>query len=162
MRTAEQSSLQEKIFWMKSGPLKSRYVYVWSEGYVEIEESPASPDHSNTQGSLLQLGDAHSNFDAVTTRLEQSGGLEVTVEEAGTLAFYFNLATYPGLEIASSHILKVFPALGVRHLQQAFKNIASLAESRLAAHKPSLGDEERQLNLKLRKMQKVLILHLSL
>ena len=156
MRLTEQIPLQERIFWMKSGPLKGRYVYVWGEGYVEIEKSPAFPDHLSFRDTSLQLGDSDSSFEAVTARVKQSGGLEVTAEDCGTLAFFFNLVPFPDLETSQSQSLKVHPALVVGQLEKMLANIVSRAQLRLETLRTSREDETAQLELKLHELQKAL------
>jgi len=156
MQLTQQFPLQERIFWMKRGPLKGRYVYVWGEGYVEIEMSPAFPDQMSVKNTSLSLGDVNSNFEAVTARVKKSGGLEVTAEDCGTLAFYFNLFPFPGLEASRNQSLKVYPALGVGQLKKIVANVFSRAQLQLETLRTFREDERVRLKLKLHELQQAL------
>jgi hypothetical protein len=148
-----ENTLQDKIFRMTSGTLKGRYVYIWGEDYIETEFSPAFP---GDQTGALWVGDDNPNFETVATRVMHQGGLEVTPEECGTLAIYFNLATIPELENTRSHRLKVFPALGVDQLNKVLANVLSLANTKLTELKKLNEAQAAQLDLNLRNLEKTL------
>jgi len=114
---------QEQYFWFGDGPFAGRYLFLYERETLELEFTPAREVRSARLPDLATGPSGAYLAERIQDRLEELGGMRVSLSQLGPYAVYFNIISFQGFPLTNETGIKVVQAIGPDHVQTVFATV---------------------------------------